>query len=138
MVLGWSEFHDLRMMVELDNYIGGEEYEEILAFYPPDSEFRRWSMWRAKEDIVAQPTVGRAMHFTSVAGALESLIPVADEAAGFYFRAVNQGGAVASSFDGLGQSPPRRGRPFGGLMPAPSRKRYLDNRPSRLHPRGSS
>ncbi len=38
MVLGWSEFHDLRMVVELDNYIGGEEYEEILAFYP--SRFR--------------------------------------------------------------------------------------------------
>jgi hypothetical protein len=82
MVLGWSEFHDLRMVVELDNYIGDEEYEEILAFYPSDSEFRRWSMWRSNEDIVAQPTVGRAMHFTSVAGALESLIPVADEAAG--------------------------------------------------------
>jgi hypothetical protein len=82
MVLGWSEFHDLRMVVELDNYIGGEEYEEIVAFYPPDSEFRRWSMWRSKEEIVAQPTVGRAMHFTSVAGALESLIPVADAAAG--------------------------------------------------------
>jgi hypothetical protein len=82
MVLGWSEFHDLRMVVELDHCSGGEEYEEVLAFYPPHSEFRRWSMWRTDEDIVAQPTVGRAMHFTSVAGALESLIPVADEAAG--------------------------------------------------------
>jgi hypothetical protein len=82
MVLGWSEFHDLRMVVELDHCSGGEEYEEVLAFYPPHSEFRRWSMWRTDEDIVVQPTVWRTMHFTSVAGALESLIPVADEAAG--------------------------------------------------------
>jgi hypothetical protein len=32
-------------------------------------------MWRANEDIMVQPTVGRAMHFASAAGALDSLIP---------------------------------------------------------------
>jgi hypothetical protein len=31
----------------LDNYIGGEEYEEVLVFYPSDSGFRRWTMWRS-------------------------------------------------------------------------------------------
>src|ERR1700693_4693714 len=82
MILGWSEFHDLRMVVELDNYIGGDEYEEVLVFYPSDAGFRRWTMWRSNEDIVVQTTVGRTMDFTSVAGALDSLIPVADEAAG--------------------------------------------------------
>jgi hypothetical protein len=82
LVLGWSEFHDLRVVVELDHYTGHEEYEEVLAFYPSNSRFRRWSMWRTHEDIVVQPTQGRTMHFTSVAGALESLIPVSDEAAG--------------------------------------------------------
>jgi hypothetical protein len=82
MVLAWSEFHDLRMVVELDNYIGGDEYEEVLVFYPSDAGFRRWTMWRSNEHIVVQTTVGRTMHFTSVAGALDSLIPVADEAAG--------------------------------------------------------
>ena len=41
-------------------------------------------MWRIHEDIVVQTTKGRTMHFTSVAGALESLIPVSDEAAGPY------------------------------------------------------
>jgi hypothetical protein len=61
---------------------GNEEYEEVLAFYPSNSRFRRWSMWRTHEHIVVQPTQGRTMHFTSVAGALESLIPVTDEAAG--------------------------------------------------------
>ena len=43
-----------------------------------EPEFRRWSMWRTYDDIVAQPTVGRSLHFTSVAGALGKLIP-ADE-----------------------------------------------------------
>jgi hypothetical protein len=57
------------------NYIGGEEYEEILAFYPPDARFRRWTMWRSNEDIVVQSTVGHMTHFTSVAGALDSLSP---------------------------------------------------------------
>ncbi len=84
LVLGWSEFHDMRMVVELDHCTGNEEYEEVLAFYRSDSRFRRWSMWRTHEDIVVQPTKGRTMHFTSVAGALESLIPVSDEAAGRY------------------------------------------------------
>ena len=82
LVLGWSEFHDLRVVVELDHSSGNEEYEEVLAFYPSNSRFRRWSMWRTHEHIVVQPTQGRTMHFTSVAGALESLIPVTDEAAG--------------------------------------------------------
>jgi hypothetical protein len=84
LVLGWSEFHDMRMVVELDHCTRDEEYDEVLAFYPSDSRFRRWSMWRTHEDIVVQPTKGRTMHFTSVADALESLIPVSDEAAGPY------------------------------------------------------
>ena len=36
-ILGWSEFHDLRMVVELDDYIGGEEDQEVLVFYPSDA-----------------------------------------------------------------------------------------------------
>ena len=84
LVLGWSEFHDMRMLVELDHCTSDEEYEEVLAFYPSYSRFRRWSMWRTYEDIVVQPMKGRTMHFASVADALESLIPVSDEAAGPY------------------------------------------------------
>ena len=34
MVQGWSEYHDLRMVVELDYSAEGEEYEEVLALYP--------------------------------------------------------------------------------------------------------
>src|SRR5579872_4710948 len=75
LVQGWSEFHDLRMVVELDYCAEGEEFEEVLAFYPRDSAFRRWMMWRRVGDVVVQPTMGRTLHFTSVADALEHLIP---------------------------------------------------------------
>jgi hypothetical protein len=80
--LAWSDHHGLRMVIELDQCAGDEEYEEVLAFYPSGSRFRRWSMWCTDEDIVVQPTKGRTTHFASVAGALESLIPVSDKVAG--------------------------------------------------------
>jgi hypothetical protein len=75
MVQGWSEYHDLRMVVELDYSAEGEEYEEVLALYPHDSSFRRWMMWRGTGEIVVQPMMGRALHFASVAEALDHLIP---------------------------------------------------------------
>lgn len=75
MVQGWSEYHELRMVVELDYTAEGEEYEEVLALYPQGSAFRRWMMWRGVGDIVVQPMMGRAVRFASVADALEHLIP---------------------------------------------------------------
>lgn len=82
MVQGWSEFHDLRMVVELDYSAEGEEYEEVLAFYPRDSAFRRWMMWRGPATIIVQPMIGRAVQFPSVADALEHLSPAAAEPKG--------------------------------------------------------
>jgi len=75
MAQGWSAFHDLRMVIELDYCAEGEEYEEVLAFYPPHSAFRRWMLWRGQRGIVVQPMMGRAICFASVAEALEKLIP---------------------------------------------------------------
>jgi hypothetical protein len=75
MVQGWSEFHELRMVVELDYTAEGEEYEEVLALYPRDSSFRRWMVWRNATDVVVQPMMGRASRYASVAEALEHLIP---------------------------------------------------------------
>jgi hypothetical protein len=75
MVQGWSEFHSLRMVVELDYTAEGEEYEEVLALYPRDSAFRRWMVWRGANDVVVQPMMGRASRYASVAEALEHLIP---------------------------------------------------------------
>jgi hypothetical protein len=72
---GWAEFHDVRMVVELDHCVDGDEYEEVVAFYGKDSPLRRWILWRAASEIVVQPLIGRGSHFVSVADALENLIP---------------------------------------------------------------
>ncbi len=72
---GWADFHNMQMVVELDHCVEGEEYEEVVAFYAPDSQLRRWILWRATDDIVVQPLIGRGCRFSSVADALESLIP---------------------------------------------------------------
>jgi hypothetical protein len=75
LVQGWSQYHDLRMVVELDYSAEGEEYEEVLALYQRDCAFRRWMIWRGACDVVVQPMMGRAVRFASVAEALEHLIP---------------------------------------------------------------
>jgi hypothetical protein len=71
----WSEFHELRMTIELDYYAEGDEFEEVLEFYAPNSAFRRWMLWRAADGIVVQPIMGRPIHFITLADALEHLIP---------------------------------------------------------------
>ena len=73
---GWSEFHNVQMVVELDHCVEGEEYEEVVAFYTRDNAIRRWILWRGKTEIVVQPLIGRSCRFDTVAEALESLIPV--------------------------------------------------------------
>jgi len=72
---GWADFHGMQMVVELDHCVEGEEYEEVIAFYAPDSHLRRWILWRAPNDIVVQPLIGRCCRFSTVADALERLIP---------------------------------------------------------------
>jgi hypothetical protein len=75
---GWGDYHDMQMVVELDHFVEGEEYEEVVAFYARDSRLRRWIIWRAPEradTIVVQPLIGRSARFATVAEALERLIP---------------------------------------------------------------
>ena len=71
---GWAEFHDVRMVVELDHWVEGEEYEEVVALYTKDRLLRRWILWHSDSEIVVQPLIGRSSRFDSVAEALESLI----------------------------------------------------------------
>jgi hypothetical protein len=71
---GWADFHDVRMVVELDHWVEGEEYEEVVALYTKDRLLRRWIVWRSDSEVVVQPLLGRGRHFGSVADALESLI----------------------------------------------------------------
>jgi hypothetical protein len=72
---GWADFHSMQMVVELDHCVEGEEYEEVIAFYVPDSHLRRWILWRTPNEVIVQPLIGRGCRFGTVADALESLIP---------------------------------------------------------------
>ena len=51
---GWAQFHGVRLVVELDHWVEGEEYEEVVAFYAKDSSLRRWIVWRSATEIVVQ------------------------------------------------------------------------------------
>jgi hypothetical protein len=72
----WVKSHDVRMVVELDHWVEGEEYEEVVAFYGKDSSLRHGILWRSATDIVAQPLIGRTCRFRSVADARDSLLGV--------------------------------------------------------------
>jgi hypothetical protein len=75
MLRGWSEFHELRMTVEIDVCADGDEYEELLGLYDRTRAFRRWMIWRSSDGIVVQPAMGHKMLFDRMADALETLIP---------------------------------------------------------------
>ena len=75
LVSGWTDFHNLRLAIELDVCADGDEYEELLGVYERNETFRRWMIWRSCDAIVVQPTMGRPRLFDSVADALEMLIP---------------------------------------------------------------
>jgi hypothetical protein len=71
---GWAEFHNVHMVVELDHWVEGEEYEEVVAFYAKGSPLRRCNLWRSASDIILQPLIGRSRHFSSITEALDSMI----------------------------------------------------------------
>ena len=70
---GWAEFHGVRMVVELDHCVDGDEYEEVVGFYTTDCPLRRWILWRSTSEVVVQPLIGRARRYTCVADALDGL-----------------------------------------------------------------
>ena len=70
----WAEFHDLRMVIELDHCGMDGEYEEMVAIYTKDGHLLRWLLWRTDE-IIVQPLIGRTVRCPSVAEAIEILSP---------------------------------------------------------------
>jgi hypothetical protein len=62
----WAARRNLQVVTELDRVICGEEYEEVLAFYHPNSSWRRLTLWRKADGIVLEPSVGAARLFPSV------------------------------------------------------------------------
>jgi hypothetical protein len=78
MLQGWSDFHDLRMAIDLDVCADGEEYEELVGIYDKARAFRRWMIWRSGDGIIVQPAMGRPMLFDFMGDALDLLIPAGD------------------------------------------------------------
>jgi hypothetical protein len=78
MLRAWTEFHDLRMSIDLDVCADGDEYEELLGIYDKDRAFRRWMLWRSCEGIVVKPAMDRSMLFDFMGDVLEILIPSDD------------------------------------------------------------
>jgi hypothetical protein len=75
MLLSWAETQAIRMVVELDHCVEGEEYEEVLAFYDGDGPgLRLWTMWRAVDHFVIMPMNGRAWRSNAVPDVLAELL----------------------------------------------------------------
>ena len=75
MLLSWAEAQAMRMVVELDHCVEGDEYEEVLAFYDGDGAgLRLWTIWRSVDHFVVVPMNGRAWRSSAVPEALAELL----------------------------------------------------------------
>ena len=69
----WADLRNIRMVIRLDHGTVGEEYEEVIAFYPEMSRICPAMMWRTAGAVFVQPLIGRKRRYGSVAKALASL-----------------------------------------------------------------
>ncbi len=76
MLQRWADAHNMRMVVELDHYVEGDEYEEVLAFYELGDRLRCWTMWRALDHFVLVPMNGPAWRFALLPELLAELMPL--------------------------------------------------------------
>lgn len=77
-LMAWSQAHGLRMVVELDVEVEGDEYEEVLAFYEPGIlSLRRWLMWRSRDYFAIQSmNRGPCRRALCVSHLMEELTPL--------------------------------------------------------------
>ncbi len=72
----WSDCCAFRMVIELDYRTDdGDEYKELLVFYPPTGAFRWCMAWRSTSEIVVQNSIGQIQCFATLTEALEDLSP---------------------------------------------------------------
>ncbi len=69
----WAADRNIHLVVELDTCVGGDSYEEVLAFHAQCGPMRDWIMWRTQHDVVVQPLAGNSWRFPSVSEALDVL-----------------------------------------------------------------
>lgn len=71
-VRSWAEAHNLRVTTEIDRVISGEEYEEVLAVYLPNSSWRRLTLWRSADAVVMESSRGPVRRFAGIWDAIEA------------------------------------------------------------------
>jgi hypothetical protein len=73
MLLGaWSEFHDMRMAIDLAHCMDGAERDEVIVLSEQRSSLH-WMLWRSADGIVVQPMLGMECQFDTISDALESV-----------------------------------------------------------------
>jgi hypothetical protein len=77
MLRAWAEWHDLRLVMELDYCVDGDEYEEVVALYRYGSMLREWTVWRSARAVVVVPMHGRSNRYETISDALQALVPMA-------------------------------------------------------------
>ncbi len=71
----WAEYHDIRVVMELDHCVDGAEYEEVIALYSPGISLRQWTLWRSREAVIVEPRHGRAFRAACISDLVQALIP---------------------------------------------------------------
>jgi hypothetical protein len=71
LIKNWADTRNIRMVVSLDHGTMGEEYEEVIAFYPEASSISPLIMWRTEKYVFVQPLNGCTRRYSTVTKALD-------------------------------------------------------------------
>jgi hypothetical protein len=70
----WADARAIRMAIRLDYGMEGEDFEEVIGFYPETSYICPLIMWRTAKFVFVLPLVGSARRYRTVARALEGSV----------------------------------------------------------------
>lgn len=68
----WSEFHGMRMEVDLGHCMDGAECDEIIVLSESYSPLH-WMLWRSADQIVVQSMLGAERRSDTISEALDSI-----------------------------------------------------------------
>jgi hypothetical protein len=74
----WAVSNRLRLSVDLNYSVEGEEYEEVLALSVESPDRRLWCViWQQSDCVMVQPMLGRPSQHACLIDALSALAPAA-------------------------------------------------------------
>ena len=74
----WSQFHDIRMQIELGCSVEGADCDEVIVLSQQYSSVH-WMLWRVGNQVAVQPTHGESRRFDTISDALGAVRPTCDE-----------------------------------------------------------